>query len=64
MVTNKSGGILDQIVLSYLSGNRTITLREFSPDIQLFKEGCRKKMCTRHSRKVIWDTINSLFLTL
>ena len=29
-----------------------------------FEEGCRKKMCTRQSRKVIWDTINSLFLTL
>ena len=30
-----------------------------------FEKGCRKKMCTRQSRKVIvWDTINSLFLTL
>ena len=23
----------------------------------------RKKMCTRQSRKVIWDMINTLFLT-
>ena len=30
-----------------------------------FEKGCRKKSCTRQSREVImWDTINSLFLTL
>ena len=28
-----------------------------------FEKGCRKKMCTRQSRKVIWDMINTLFLT-
>ena len=27
------------------------------------EKGCRKKMCTRQSRKVIWDMINTLFLT-
>ena len=29
-----------------------------------FEKGCRKQMCTRQSRKVIWDMINTLFLTL
>jgi len=29
-----------------------------------FEKGCRKKMCTRQSRKVTWDMINTLFLTL
>ena len=28
-----------------------------------FEKGCRKQMCTRQSRKVIWDMINTLFLT-
>ena len=28
-----------------------------------FEKGCRKKICTRQSRKVIWDMINTLFLT-
>ena len=28
------------------------------------EKGCRKKKCTRQSRKVIWDMINTLFLTL
>ena len=32
--------------------------------IQLFQEGLSEKMCTRQSRKVIWDMINTLFLTL
>ena len=27
-----------------------------------FGKGCRKKMCTRQSRKVIWDMIDTLFL--
>ena len=31
--------------------------------IQLFREKLSKKMCTRQSRKVIWDMINTLFLT-
>ena len=30
--------------------------------IQLFRERLSKKMCTRPSRKVIWDMINTLFL--
>ena len=29
-----------------------------------FEKGCRKKMCPRQTRKVIWDLINTLFLTL
>ena len=28
-----------------------------------FEKGCRKKMCTRKSRKVTWVMINTLFLT-
>ena len=32
--------------------------------IQLFWERLSGKMCTRQSRKVIWDMINTLFLTL
>ena len=31
--------------------------------IQLFRERLSEKMCTREPRKVIWDTINTLFLT-
>ena len=32
--------------------------------IQLFRERLSAKMCTRQSRKVIWDMINTLFQTL
>ena len=32
--------------------------------IQLFLERLSEKLCTRQSRKVIWDMINTLFLTL
>ena len=31
--------------------------------IQLFRERLSEKMCTRQSRKVMWDMINTLFLT-
>ena len=31
--------------------------------IQLFRERLSEKMCTRQSRKVIWDMIDTLFLT-
>ena len=34
------------------------------PFIQLFWERLTEKMCMRQSRKVIWDMINNLFLTL
>ena len=34
------------------------------PRIQLVQERLSEKMCTRQSRKVIWDLINTLFLTL
>ena len=32
--------------------------------IQLFRERLSEKMCTRQSRKVIWDMCNTLLLTL
>ena len=32
--------------------------------IQLFRERLSQKLCTRQSRKVVWDMINELFLTL
>ena len=32
--------------------------------IQLFRERLSAKMCTRRSRKVIWDMINTLLQTL
>ena len=32
--------------------------------IQLFRERLSEEMCTLQSRKVIWDMINTLFLTL
>ena len=31
------------------------------PHIQLFRERLSEKMCTRQSRKVMWDMINTLF---
>ena len=34
------------------------------PDIQLFRERLLEKICTRQSRKVLWDMINTLFLAL
>ena len=34
------------------------------PDIQLFRERLLEKNCTRQSRKVLWDMINTLFLAL
>ena len=33
-------------------------------DIQLFRERLLEKICTRQSRKVLWDMINTLFLRL
>ena len=30
----------------------------------VFRERSSEKLCTRQSRKVIWDMINTLFLTL
>ena len=35
-----------------------------SPYIQLFRERLSEKTFTRQSRKLIWDMINTLFLTL
>ena len=39
-------------------------LTSFRPRLQLFRERLSEKMCTRQSRKVIWDMFNTLFLTL
>ena len=51
-------------------GSRTSTLWKviycmqcLSQDIQLFRERLSGKMCTRQPRKVIWDMIDTLFLT-
>ena len=46
-----------------LRNNSTVTRAGFSPDIQLFRERLSEKMCTRQSRKVIWDMSNTLLLT-
>ena len=42
-----------------------IVIREvrFQVNIQLFRERLSEKMCMRQPRKVIWDMINTLFLT-
>ena len=32
--------------------------------IQLFRKKLSEKLCARQSRKVIWDMINALFVTL
>ena len=36
----------------------------FTTCLQLFRERLSEKMCTRQSRKVIWEMINNLFLTV
>ena len=43
---------------------RVFSLKTHHCRIQLFRERLSEKMCTRQSRKVIWDMINTLFLTL
>ena len=37
---------------------------KYEPSIQLFRKRMSEKICTRQSRKVIWDIIITLFLTL
>ena len=37
--------------------------KKHSDHIQLFRERLSAKLCTRQSRKVIWDMTNTLFLT-
>ena len=32
--------------------------------MQLFRERLSEKVCTRQSRKVVWDMIDTLFLTI
>ena len=63
----------NETLCKYFSGNSSPTIPTY---IQLpkqatkpyiysyFEKGCRQKMCTRQSRKVIWDMINTLFLAL
>ena len=36
----------------------------FTACLQLCRERLPEKMCTRQSRKVIWEMINNLFLTV
>ena len=47
----------------YFLTNAQIYAHEKSLCIQLFREKLSEKMCTRQSRKVIWDMIDILFLT-
>ena len=49
----------DQIIYFQMRANA-----ECRSLIQLLRERLSEKMCTRQSRKVIWDMINTLFLTL
>ena len=50
--------------LQILKGASPLALAKSMYYIQLFRERLSEKMCTRQSRKVIWDMINTLFLTL
>ena len=47
----------------HLLGIWYFDIRKRPGSIQLFRENVLEKMCTRQSRKVIWDMINSLLLT-
>ena len=41
--------------------DKNLKVRQCPKQIQLFLEkGCQKKMCSRQSRKVIWDMINTV----
>ena len=47
--------------VSYWANKMNLNVQHFS--IQLSRERLSEKMCTRQSRKVIWDMIDTLFLT-
>ena len=53
-------------ILKRSSSSRQVSVSVFffsDHCIQLFRERLSKKMCTRQTRKVIWDMIDTLFLT-
>ena len=53
------------IVLNFPAASTQFPTSSVSPPVySYFEKGCRRKMCTRQSRKVTWDMINTLFLTL
>ena len=45
-------------------GDRELIVNMTERRIQVFREMFSEKMCAQQSRKVIWDVINTLFLTL
>ena len=53
-------GIYSPIHFRHQSGALTTELLSVLDSIQLFRERLLEKMCTRQSRKVIWDMINTL----
>ena len=72
MATNVVLVVTFQFVLRFLAqvatNNRFLTLfygvLNSLVVYSYFEKGCRRKMCTQQSRKVIWDMINTLFLIL
>ena len=60
---NACEGILNEKVSFEWSGPVGNVHKLVILKLQLFRERLSEKMCTRQSRKVIWDMINTLFLT-
>ena len=54
--------VLEQFFHLEYSDSYTCNIHHYCT--QLFRERLTEEMCTRQSRKVIWDMINTLFLTL
>ena len=54
--------VLEQFFHFEYSDSYTCNIHHYCT--QLFRERLTEEMCTRQSRKVIWDMINTLFLTL
>ena len=54
---------LRHVDISFLATKKICSLSTLNFYIQLFRERLSVKMCTRQSRHVIWDMINTLFLT-
>ena len=52
--------LMDRTLVTLAYSNKCWTLHCI---FQLFRERLSEKMCTRQSRRVIWDMINTLFLT-
>ena len=55
---------LTRIAHSRQSSEGCVRLFFFFSIYSYFEKGCRKKMCPRQSREVIWDMFNTLILTL